>query len=204
MRAVTAYLTQGRVVDGGRDLDITFVADTPLPLLVTRSLHVRPDDDIETILSSDSFGIDPSLVGPVFRTSEMRRLVHLVINAVLYATSLPAPWTVVGPERRSLSKRIGQLGGKRSKRDAAPPKLGHTRSGESLFLLPGKITISRLRELQACERGAGAEVFSPFTVRGHWRRPPATWKDQLLRWIEPYWKGPEMGALIEREYRMQN
>ena len=119
----------------------------------------------------------------------MRRLVHLVINAVRYATSLPAPWTVVGPERRSLSKRIGQLGGKRIKRDAAPPKLGHTRSGESLFLLPGKITISRLRELQACERGAGAEVFSPFMVRGHWRRPPATWKDQLLRWIEPYWKG---------------
>jgi len=145
-------LTQGRVVDGGRDLDITFVADTPLPLLVTRSLHVRPDDDIETILSSDSFGIDPSLVGPVFRTPEMRRLVHLVMNAVLYAISLPAPWTVVGPERRSLSKRIGQLGGKRIKRDAAPPKLGHTRSGESLFLLPGKITISRLRELQACER----------------------------------------------------
>jgi hypothetical protein len=114
---------------------------------------------------------------------------------------LPLPFT---PHLRRATPRWSRRHSKRIKRDAAPPKLGHTRSGESVFLLPGKIAIARLRELQACERGAGAEVFSRFMVRGYWRRPPATWKDQLLRWIEPYWKGPEMGALIEREYRMQN
>jgi hypothetical protein len=39
-------------------------------------------------------------------------------------------------------------------------------------------------------------------VRGHWRCANPSWQDQALRWIEPYWKGPEMAAVIEKEYRM--
>ncbi len=31
---------------------------------------------------------------------------------------------------------------------------------------------------------------------------PKSWKDQRLLWIEPYWKGPELGALIERAYEL--
>ena len=42
-----------------------------------------------------------------------------------------------------------------------------------------------------------------FMVRGHWRRARADWKDQCLRWMEPYWKGPELAAVIEREYQMK-
>jgi hypothetical protein len=30
-----------------------------------------------------------------------------------------------------------------------------------------------------------------------------TWADQRLRWIEPYWKGPDMAAIIERAYRLK-
>jgi hypothetical protein len=41
-----------------------------------------------------------------------------------------------------------------------------------------------------------------FMVRGHWRCANPSWQDQALRWIEPYWKGPEMAAVIEKEYRM--
>jgi len=40
-------------------------------------------------------------------------------------------------------------------------------------------------------------------VRGHWRRPAKKWTDQRLRWIEPYWKGPEMAAVIEKAYRLR-
>jgi hypothetical protein len=40
-------------------------------------------------------------------------------------------------------------------------------------------------------------------VRGHWRRANPSWKEQALRWIEPYWKGPDMAATIERTYRLK-
>ena len=31
-------------------------------------------------------------------------------------------------------------------------------------------------------------------VRGHWRRAAPGWKDQRVRWIGPYWKGPDIAA----------
>jgi hypothetical protein len=35
------------------------------------------------------------------------------------------------------------------------------------------------------------------------RRPQKGWADQKLRWIERYWKGPDMAAVIERAYRLK-
>jgi hypothetical protein len=40
-------------------------------------------------------------------------------------------------------------------------------------------------------------------VRGHWRRPAKNWTEQRLRWIEPYWKGPDMATVIEKAYRLR-
>lgn len=41
-----------------------------------------------------------------------------------------------------------------------------------------------------------------FMVRGHWRRPAKAWKDQRMRWIAPYWKGPDIAVVIERAYKL--
>lgn len=41
-----------------------------------------------------------------------------------------------------------------------------------------------------------------FLVRGHWRAARG-WTDQRVRWIEPYWRGPELGPTIEKEYRLK-
>jgi hypothetical protein len=41
-----------------------------------------------------------------------------------------------------------------------------------------------------------------YMVRGHWRRPPKNWKEQHPRWIKPYWKGPDIAAVIERTYKL--
>jgi hypothetical protein len=40
-------------------------------------------------------------------------------------------------------------------------------------------------------------------VRGHWRRANPIWQDQRVRWIEPYWKGPDLAAIVEKEYRLK-
>ncbi len=73
-------------------------------------------------------------------------------------------------------------------------------SGE-VYYLPGKIKISHVRKLQQVARGlSGRALMHRFMVRGHWRRPGPKWKDQSLRWIEPYWRGPSLASIVEREY----
>jgi hypothetical protein len=42
-----------------------------------------------------------------------------------------------------------------------------------------------------------------FMVRDHWRQANPSWKDQRVRWIAPYWKGPDIAALVERAYQLK-
>ena len=91
------------------------------------------------------------------------------------------------------------------------PRLGsvlearaRNRALESVFYLPGKIPISQIRRLRQIERSPdGGALMARFMVRGHWRRANPGWRDQTVRWIEPHWKGPDMAAIIERDYRMK-
>lgn len=77
-------------------------------------------------------------------------------------------------------------------------------SFENVYFLPGKIEISRVRNFQKLERVASVKrILHRFMVRGHWRCAAAKWTDQRIRWIEPYWKGPDIAAVVEREYRLK-
>ena len=52
----------------------------------------------------------------------------------------------------------------------------------------------------------GRTILRRFMERGHWRRRSRAardWADQRLRWIQPYWKGPDMAAIIERTYKLK-
>jgi hypothetical protein len=49
----------------------------------------------------------------------------------------------------------------------------------------------------------GRTMLRRFMVRGHWRRAAVHWIDQRLRWIQPYWKGPDMATIIERAYKLK-
>jgi hypothetical protein len=73
-----------------------------------------------------------------------------------------------------------------------------------VFFLPGAIDITRVRQMQELERvPSGREVLRRFMVRGHWRRANKGWADHGVRWVQPYWKGPDMAAIIERTYRLK-
>jgi hypothetical protein len=77
-------------------------------------------------------------------------------------------------------------------------------SNEAVFFLPGAIEISHLRNFQQLERiPSGRTILHRFMVRGHWRRAAAGWQDQRMRWIAPYWKGPDIAAVIERTYKLK-
>lgn len=77
-------------------------------------------------------------------------------------------------------------------------------ASDDVFYLPGPIPISQIRQLERLEHvPRGRQLMTRFMVRGHWRRPARTWKDQSMRWIKPYWKGPDIAAVIERTYRLE-
>ena len=88
---------------------------------------------------------------------------------------------------------------KRSPRSPQP-----TPHSESVFFLPGKNDMRQVRQLRELQRAPdGGTLFARFMVRGHWRRPAKSWTEQGLRWIEPYWKGPDMASVIEKAYRLK-
>jgi hypothetical protein len=72
-----------------------------------------------------------------------------------------------------------------------------------VYFLPSAIEISRVRQIQALDRVPdGRAILRRFMVRGHWRRANPGWADQRVRWIQPYWKGPDLAAVIERTYKL--
>jgi hypothetical protein len=128
---------------------------------------------------------------PVADSHPLRGLLQVAINAILYATSAgvapePRPSPTAGRPKRPGS------------RWEAP-----VFTSETVFFLPGAIEISQVRRLQELERvPSGRGLLHRFMVRGHWRWPPTAWRDQRVRWIEPYWKGPDLAAIVERTYKL--
>ena len=73
-------------------------------------------------------------------------------------------------------------------------------SSEAVLHLPGRIPIAYVAQLREANRKGDEPMYARFRVRGHWRRAQPDWTDQRVRWIEPYWKGPDMATIVEREY----
>jgi hypothetical protein len=172
---------------GGRVLEVCFAFDAlgaDVPALVRHEIVLDDESRVQSYL--DMVAPLPAIDPPPPDTHPVRGLLRTTINAILYATSAG-----VSPERRSppASRR---------------PNAKQVFSSDDVFHLPGTIDISRVRKLQELERAPeGRVLMRRYMVRGHWRRAAKTWADQRLRWIEPYWKGPDMAAIIERAYRLK-
>lgn len=189
LRVITVYVTE-RYREDGRWLSIALAFDAlgaDLPSLVRKEMPAGDGTSVRAFL--DSVAPRPVVDPEVPDTSPLRGLLRLVINAVLYATSAG-----VAPEVRAPAARPRIQHGSNASRP----------SSASVFFLPGKIDIRRVRQMQDLERAPGGRaMLARFMVRGHWRRAQKGWSDQRLRWIEPYWKGPDMAAVIERAYRLK-
>jgi len=199
LRGLTVYATQLPTTRGALGLHLAFLLDADTdtwPWLITRDLEIQPDDTLDDIIESRfADAVNPD---PVFRTTELRQLVQLVVNAILFAGSSPA-WPVVGSAPATTETEPAN----RPRRRRAPPT-PRERSEEQIWHLPGKIPIRQVRALRQLQRDkTRGALFSRFMVRGHWRRAPDTWRDRSPRWIVPYWKGPPLGDIVEREYTLK-
>jgi len=207
-RVVTVYLAdidtpEGRGIFAHVCLD---GLDGQWPYLVSRNLRIDGAGDLAGLLASHFPIISPEALDPVFQSPELHDLLHLVFNAVLYATSAGVEIREVPSPARKAREAIRRATG-RAQRTARRRVERMLRSGtaEDVFFLPGRIEIRQAAEADGegtFGEGAGSSPSTRFMVRGHWRRANSSWKDQRPRWIEPYWKGPDMAAVVERSYRL--
>jgi len=196
LQVLTVYVVEFQDV-GARGLRLIMTFDDlseDWPYLLCRDLRIDADAHLDTLLESRFPDVDPQQRDPVFDSLLFKRILKRVLNAILYATSAGVAGRDVpkGPPAE-VRHRVTQGGV-----DAAY-------SSEEVYHLPGLIDIRELRKLQNLLRSpGGGQLMHRFLVRGHWRRPNPSWKEQRPRWIKPYWKGPDVAALIERSYRLRS
>ena len=191
LRSASVYVVRERE-EPPCTLHVDFLFDTggdDWPYLLGRELWIELEGQLDALLDSHPPDVDARDLEPIHTAPETRALVHQVVNAILYATSAGVEPVPKGPPKPP---------------EPGQPSEPRVHSGEEVFYLPGRIDITQVRRLQEVERSReGSSLMHRFMVRGHWRRPAANWKVQRPRWIEPYWKGPDLATIIEREYRLK-
>jgi hypothetical protein len=186
-RTLTVYVfASGEGSEQG--YDFVFMADAydgEWPYMLSRSVSTDSKRNLDEILASHP----EESTDPVFYSVEMNSLLHLVINAILYTTCEDYRVETRSPATPAL-------------RGAVPGRRLHF-SHEDVFYLPGRIVVGN-QGGESHPHGEPSYIIQKrFWVRGHWRRPNPSWEDQRLRWIAPYLKGPELTAVIEREYELR-
>jgi hypothetical protein len=192
LRVATVFVSEMRAGEG-RTLRVSFALDAlgaDPPFIVTHAVPVEEEKKVERHLDEVA---PPPPVEPVVPAADpLRGLLQVTINAILYATS-------AGVDPRVRPAPSIKSGGPRVR--GGPPA---TFSSDEVYFLPGAIEISQIRHMQALERVPdGRTILRRFMVRGHWRRAAAGWTERRMRWIRPYWKGPDLAAIIERTYKLK-
>src|SRR5262249_26692020 len=146
--------------DAPREMSVSLLFDAEgdrWPYIVGRELFVQPDQHLDGILDSRLPSVSVETRDPIFLAPELKKLVDLVVNAILSATSAHLEPILLSSKLRRLSQSMSGKGPKkRAPLQRQLASLRGTCSGEDVFHLPGRIDISklkRLRELPGTESG---------------------------------------------------
>lgn len=196
LKVLTVYALELPPASASGGIRLVFCSDDlsgRWPHVATRDIPTADKRNLDEILDSHPSGTTSAF----FHSAEIKALVHLAINAILYTTCSDFRFHERKPPGTHQSTRPISRKERRAQQRSGL-------SGETIFYLPGRIKIGSAQSTGASSSGVAEWKLSKrFWVRGHWRRPSPSWSDQRLRWIEPYLKGPEMTAVIEREYELK-
>ncbi len=167
LRVLSVYLTEGSGDDEATPITLSFYFDAGTgfePYLVSRDLFVRPED-IFTKYSRATFPTwIPRNSTRFSAASELRQLVHLVVNSILYSTSADVEWKLLLSPVQKVARAARQRG--KAKRQRVTQKvqlLKREHCSQEVFYLPSRIPISQVRKLHRLERSpSGQKLMSRF------------------------------------------
>jgi hypothetical protein len=188
--------------------------ETELGITIDDNLyHIQIDmDKWRGELSSENFGPLKQLSGGDYsdrdtgdalemstKNTDLRGLINLAINTVLYITSdtpdlknIPSPSSQIKLKNVGV-KKLGRLERKKSRASDIP----YTEVG-------GAIQIPGGPSSHASSKG-NLHLRVRFQVRGHWRMQP--YGEGLLKtkriWIRPHFKGPDAAQVVHREFEVK-
>lgn len=116
LRVGAVYLTRIPAPGDAMGLDVSLLTDCGdgrWPYLLARHLLIHPQDRLDTILESTFPDVRDR--DPVFASRELKEVLYLVVNAILYATTAHLDAQILGPPGGE------SLRGRGHRRAAAPP-----------------------------------------------------------------------------------
>lgn len=121
--------------------------------------------------------------------------IRLAVNILLYINEPGAELS--DPIKGSATLKLEQHP---KKSDGWKRRMRGIASKEPIIIDVGKSVESK-PEFQQTD-GTGYELSVRYVVRGHWRQQPhgPGGTQRKLIWIAPYWKGPEWGEVVKRDY----
>jgi hypothetical protein len=185
-------------------------------LFLKRELCLKEEWDLERSLRTDWNNLsdeasDPSGIGmgtnedSLFYTDGLL-FFRAVLNAILYVSSSEADIRealsprakilVAAEEVASRPKRKALLG-----QAARNSEFDYSQVGDSVE----PIDVSWGPKTSMPGTGSGSKPAIRFVVRGHWKRQPfgPGASQRRLHWIKPYFKGPEVAALVNKPYAVK-
>lgn len=124
-----------------------------------------------------------------------------MLNVVMYATYSDPGEKIIGcKEARHLWERIAKCPSKSSKRNKLLQKAKTINKRERIILGRGVAFDSP----QAAS-GQGMPLNIRVKVSGHWRRVRCGkgFSDRRWKFVEPFWRGPELGEVVTRNHRLK-
>lgn len=189
-----------------------------LVVVMKREVAIRPCWDINKALKTDWVALGEKGDGGVYIDqdgggcavtdeefyTDGLALFRLILNAVLYLGSSDPDIALRLSGREAALKEAAAMKShvkaKKARQEARKEsELDYTSVGESvqpIYVRKGDASGD------TSHPGGFREYAVRFLVRGHWRNQPCgpALADRRLTWIKPYYKGPEMAAIVNRPY----
>lgn len=162
--------------------------------------------DCMSSLSHTPLGADQRTPGIKYTERTIQgaeEIFNYILNVVMYTTmpGLDACVAPCDPRRKTLLERAmrAKKGSKRRE------KLLHKAEGmsdQSMVVLGGNLYVDKGKERGESGDGTGSKVAVRTLAAGHWKHVVhgAGRKERRLTWIEPYWRGPDLGPVSQKKH----
>jgi len=175
-----------------------------------RELCLHSDWDLESVLRTNwddnvSKGEDFSSDDKFYTDGLL--FYRIVLNSILYLSSDHAETAQKLSPKQELLKQSEQISSRPKRKKATFAASLHS----ELDFIDVGVSIASMRDIassgddkgdERLEKIAGQKLLKRLMVRGHWRNQPYGPGQALrrLKWIMPYYKGPDIGELINKPY----